>query len=278
MIVMKKIAHIIHPVIVEPPSDLVTAQPITIETMKTAKEFVEKNENVKIDLIAIQYHDEARLGLPECFRRTPDLKRSVCDVKTFEEYRKLALIKDIFDSLYKEAPDADYLIYTNADIGVVPNFYSTILKIIGENYDSFVINRRSISNTYSSLNDIPLMYAEVGTRHPGYDCFVLKRDLYPKFELGKICVGTAWIGRCILANLVSYADKFIEIQDFHLTFHLGDSLTWREPVFNEYLENNLNEYREIFNKLESLNGRFDPVLRSYLLDSGKDRIIPDFKI
>ena len=38
---MNSIAHIIHPVMVKPPSDLIIAQPVTFETMRIAREFAE---------------------------------------------------------------------------------------------------------------------------------------------------------------------------------------------------------------------------------------------
>jgi hypothetical protein len=71
------------------------------------------------------------------------------------------------------------------------------LPRIGEGYDAFVINRRDIPGIYSSVTDIPLMYAEIGTPHKGYDCFVFKRELHPKFKLGAVHVGSAGIGRCL---------------------------------------------------------------------------------
>ncbi|MGD2090360.1 MAG: hypothetical protein PVH61_29555 [Candidatus Aminicenantes bacterium] len=269
---MLKVSHIIHPGIVPPTSDLVIAQPITFETMKSAREFAKGD--IDVTLYAIQYHDEDRLQLPGCFIRTPDLNRSISDIKTFKEKRKLALIKDILDALY-ETGDTDYLIYTNVDIALQPYFYQAVAKFIEQGYDAFVINRRTILDKFTTPNQIPLMYAQVGEPHKGYDCFVFKRDLYPKFKLGVIFIGTAWIGRALLANMVTYATKFKEFRDEHLTFHIGDPCSWRREEFSDYFQQNRNEYLKIFNQLEAEHGIFEPVWRSYLLDTGPKRIIPN---
>lgn len=271
---MLKIAHIIHPVIVPPTSDLVVAQPITFETMKIAREFAKEDADIR--LYALQYYDEERIPLPVCFNRAPDLTRSVADIKTFKKRRKLALIKDIMDALFEAAGDADYMIYTNVDIALQPYFYTVVAKIINQDYDAFVINRRTISARYSTIDEIPSMYAEIGEPHPGYDCFIFRRAVYPKFKLGTICIGTAWIGRTLLANLVTYAAKFKEFRNEHLTFHIGDSLPWRNNEYKDYFWENWNQYLENFNLLEAEHGRFGSIWRSYLLDTVPKRKFPDF--
>ena len=271
---MISFAHIINPVQVNETSDLYIAQPITFETLRIARQFSEGIEDVK--LYAIQHQDEARSMLPDCFRRVPDLTRSVIDIKTFNKKRKLPFIKDILDALFEIAGQADYLIYTNVDIALQPYFYRSISKIIAQGYDAFVINRRTISDQYGNMKQIPLMYAEIGEPHPGYDCFVFKRGLYAQFKLGTICIGTAWIGRALLANMVTYADKFKEFGNEHLTFHIGDSQQWRQDEYQDYFQENLNEYLKIFSQLESEQGVFEPVLRSYLLDTNDKRQFPSF--
>lgn len=270
---IRKIAHIIHPVQVDPSSDLTIAQPITFETMRAAREFT--GESTDITLYAVQYHDEEHLPLPGCFIRTPDLTRSIADIISFRKRRKLALIKDILDRLY-ETSQADYFIYTNVDIALMPYFYRVVTGFIDQGYDAFVINRRTISDQYSSIDQIPLMYAEAGESHRGYDCFVFKRELYPKFKLGTICIGTAWIGRTLLANMVTYSSRFKEFRDEHLTFHIGDSLDWRRDDYSDYKDRNRNEYEKIFRQLEIEHGEFEPVWRSYLWDAGAKRQFPMF--
>jgi hypothetical protein len=270
---MLKIAHIVHPVIVDNTSDLVIAQPITFETMRVARKFAEGAAKVK--LYAAQYQDEERAALPRCFKRTANLKRSIIDIKTFKEKRKLALIKDILAALYESAK-ADYFIYTNVDIAVQPFFYRTVSKIIEQGYDAFVINRRTITGRYSTIHETPLMYGETGNSHPGYDCFVFKREVYPEFKLGDICIGTSWIGRALLINLCAYSGKFKEFKDLHLTFHIGDPRPWMRGEFSDYFRHNREELLRIFEQIEAERGKFEPAWRSYLIDFPKDRQFPAF--
>ncbi len=244
----------IHPVVVPPSSDLVTAQPITFETMRAAREFT--GESADIRLYAVQYHDEERLPLPGCFTRTPDLTRSIADIKSFKKKRKLALIKDILDTLY-QASQADYFIYTNVDIAPQPYFYLVVSKIIEQGYDAFIINRRTISDRYQQVENIPLMYAEVGEKHPGWDCFIFKRDLYPGFELGTACIGTGWIGRVMITNMACLAQRFTVFKDLHLTFHIGDERSWKTRQFDDYLEHNKSECKKILAAFEKQYGAFD---------------------
>lgn len=267
-------AHLIHPFLAPATSDLFMAQPITIETMLRAKIFTPPE--VTVGLYTIQYVDEAPISLPADFKSLPGLVRSVAHIKSFQQPRKLALIIDLLEPLYQHS-EADYLIYTNVDIALQPHFYQFVAHIIQQGYDAFVINRRTITETYTTIPAIPFMYAQIGEAHKGYDCFVFKRQLYPRFVLGHICIGTAWIGRALLANMVTHAEKFREFRHEHLTFHIGDPCSWRDPAYNDYFSHNQEEYHSIFARLESQHGPFEPALHSYLLDTGDSRYLPDFE-
>lgn len=249
-----KIAHIIHPCIVAPSSDLVIAQPITFETMHLAGEFT--GNGIDVELYATQYGDEERIPLPGSFIRTRDLTRSIGDVGVFRIKRKLALIKDILDILY-ESSSADYLIYTNVDIALQPYFYRVTANIIRQGYDAFIINRRTIPDHYSSIEEIPLMYAEIGEKHPGWDCFIFKRELYPRFVLGNACIGADWIGRIILSNLVPLATRFKVFTDLKMTFHIGDRRAWQTDKFSDYAAHNKEECRKTLVKFDKEYGPFD---------------------
>lgn len=273
---MLRLAHITHPGIVPETSDLKIAQPITFETMKTARDFAVRTPGMKIELYAVQFHDEERIPLPDCFTRTPDLTRTICDIKTFKKKRKLALVKDILDILYAQAPTADYLVYTNVDIALMPYFYTAQAHFIETGYPAYAINRRTIPGHYKTIPEIPLMYAEIGQPHKGYDCFVFKRESYPHFKLGNICIGAAWIGRAMIANMIAYAQKFNEFRNEHLTFHIGDAQDWRTPGYDDYTQHNRAEYMEIFAQLEKEKGPYDNLWRSYLLDTGDKRQYPKF--
>jgi len=202
--------------------------------------------------------------------KTLDLDRSVLDLGQFQVPRKLPILKDILDRLY-EASDADYFIYTNSDIGLMPYFYLTIKKLIEDGHDSFVINRRTISDKYKEIDEIPQMCSEVGEPHKGYDCFVFKREDYPKYVLGDVCLGIAWVGRALLANLFVNTNKFYEFKNLHMTFHLGNTWNWKKEKYADYTEHNKKEFINIMNTLDRNHDILDSQARSYLMDSGPQR-------
>jgi hypothetical protein len=251
---MISIAHMINPVIADRSSDLFIAQPITFETMRAAKEF-SKNQ-VNVNLYAIQYNNENHIPLPEEFLKTPDLNRSITDIKTFKQKRKLPLIKDILDALY-ETSSADYMIYTNVDIALQPYFYLTIFCIIQQGYDAFIINRRTIPEKYKIVEEIPLMYAEVGERHKGWDCFIFHRPLYPRFQLGNTIIGAGWFGRVMITNMACFTNRFKVFDDVHLTFHIGNEKSWQSRQFEDYLQHNKNECRNILTDFDKKYGPFN---------------------
>lgn len=266
---MRKIAHIVNPVMVNESSDLFIAQPITFETMRVAKEFAANT--VDVTLVTAQYPED-HPTIPKDFIATPDLNRSVLDIATFQKKRKLPLIKDILDRLHN-ATDAEYLIYTNVDIALMPHFYLTINKIIEVGHDAFVINRRTISDQYKRIEDIPLMYAEVGKHHPGHDCFVFQRDMYPKFKLGNICIGVNRIGLVLICNLIKYARNINEFKNEHITFHLGAERVWQGKEYADYNTHNESEALEILKEFKNEVVTFDSTtpLGTFLLDFKRNR-------
>jgi len=244
-----EIAHIINPVVVPNSSDLHYAQPITFRTLGIAKEFTKGRLDVQI--FSTQFPEDRGI-VPDFLSSAGDLDRSVIDLQTFRIKRRLPLLRDILDRLY-QVSQAEYLVYTNVDIAVLPYFYVTVADLISSGYDAFVINRRTIPDIYTSISEIPRMYAEIGKHHPGYDCFVYPRVLYPKFFLGDVCVGMNWIGKVLLWNLACFAGNFREIKDLHLTFHIGNEKRWKMEEFDDYNEHNQQEAKRIFERLNAEN-------------------------
>lgn len=262
---MPKIAHIINPVKVKETSDLFVAQPISFKTMQIAQQ-IARGHGIEVELYSAQFSEDREI-VPDEFLKTPDLERSVLDVGTFQIARKLPLIQDILDRLYK-ATDADYLIYTNVDIALMPHFYLTVDRLIEQGYDAFVINRRTISQINQTLETIPLMYAETGKQHGGHDCFVFPKNHYSNYHLKNLCIGASLIGRGLLANLICNAQNFQEFKDFHLTFHLGDDRSWTDDRLEDYTIHNLKEANliiEEYKKEEKLKEH--PAIATFLKNS-----------
>lgn len=240
---MIKVAHIVNPVKIKESSDLHTAQPITFQTMQTAQQLA-KLAGVEVELYTAQFPEDHSI-IPDYFHKTPDLKRSILDLKTFKNKRKLPLIKDILDNLYNAA-DADYFIYTNVDIGVMPHFYTSIAGIINQGYDAFIINRRTIRENYIKIEEIPLIYAEIGGKHAGYDCFVFSRDLYSRYILNNVFIGSMPVGYALAVNLLCNAKKFKLFTLLHLTFHIGSDGAWKQKGLEDYLNYNIAETDKIY--------------------------------
>lgn len=249
---MRTFAHIVNPVVVQPSSDLFFAQPVTFETMRAARDFAKGK--VAVQLLTTQYAEDRSL-VPDDFIMTPDLERSVLDVAPFQRSRKLPLIGDIVNRLYEASPDADYLVFTNNDIALMPYFYVAVDALIDSGYDALVINRCVVTANYRHLAEIPLMYAATGRIHEGHDCFVFRRDAFPQFRLGDVCVGIPYIGRVMVWNLFCFGSRYGEFKDMHLTFHLGDPpMKWQGGGQEDYVAYNKSAAGRVMRELEGTCG------------------------
>lgn len=239
---MRKIAHIINPFKAATSSDLYTAQPITFRSMEIAAK--EAESTVQIELLTAQFPED-RTMVPSSFRATKDLERSVLDMGTFEKQMKLPILADILQRMYDES-DAEYLVYTNVDIGLYPNFYREVNRFIDEGHDAFIINRRRIPEHYTKVEDLKEIYKDFGKKHPGFDCFVFHRDLFPKFVLKEVCIGVPFIGITLSQNLFALANNFNLYEDEKLTFHIGmEIIKGRAP--REYFRYNQAQFWSAMN-------------------------------
>ncbi|MDX2000986.1 MAG: hypothetical protein SFW35_01010 [Chitinophagales bacterium] len=257
---MLRLAHIINPVQAPIGSELQIAQPITFQTMVAAQAFAKGI--VDVGLYTVQFEEDKPM-IPPGFQILPNLERSVLQVGSFQNEKKLPLLGDILESLYK-ASDAEYLIYTNVDIALMPFFYTSIASLIAEGYDAFAINRRRLSSKYQSTEDIPLMYADIGRPHPGFDCFVFKKNLYPKFLLGNICIGIPFIEATMMYNLAAHAERFRLFGNMHLTMHIG--LEVMPARDKEYYWHNRKQFNQLIKELKpSIKSKNLPYAEQMLL-------------
>jgi hypothetical protein len=245
---MRKIAHLINPCVVSEASDLFVAQPITFESLRRARKSAEGR--VLVDLLTAQFPED-RAIVPSDFFPTPDLDRSILNLGEFQANRKLPLFRDLLERLYDYSGDAEFLIYTNVDIAVQPEFYVEVDRLINQGLDAFVISRRTISKTYTQPTDIEFMYQEVGTPHPGHDCFVFAKELFSKFALGNACIGAAWFDKSLLWNMIVHATHFTAFNDLRLTFHLGDDKRWKKSDSRELSLHNKQQVTDLLAFIEA---------------------------
>ncbi len=242
---MYKLTHIINPVKVAESSDLYKSQPITFATMLRAKN--SSKNGLQINLCTTQFEEDLAI-CPKEFIVLSNLNRSVIQVNQDLSGKKLPLIADILEKL-TEAPEADYYIYTNTDIALMPFFYDTVHQYVLKGHDAVVINRRRISGEFTSIDELPFMYADLGKSHPGFDCFIFKKELLQKFIFGNICVGIPFIEVSFIHNIVAFATNPLFVADVHLTFHLGMDVMPKRN--SDYYWHNRNEFfKNVYPKLK----------------------------
>lgn len=249
-----KIAHLINPVYAEKGSWLRFVQEVTSQTMVTAAEH--SQDEIDVEFISVQYPEDHAV-IPEYFCCSPDLNRSILDFGTFTPPKKYPLVTDILD-LGCRMTDAEYVVLSNVDIHLQPYFYRSLQLFISSGSDALVINRRSISDQFSNLAEIPMMYSKIGELHRGWDCFVFKREIAQHFFLGEICIGVPMVGLALYANIMAYSDNFLELKREHLTFHLGNDRAWDHRKFTDYLAHNKTQAEIVLRKIETDIGGFQP--------------------
>lgn len=241
-----QIAHIVNPIKAKPASELSIAQPITFETIKSAISNVSKEHQV---FAYAAVFEEDISAIPDFFNKHLILDRSVLDIHDFKIKRKLPLLADILNLLYSNS-HADYFVYSNADIALQPYFYNFIIRTIESGIEAFVINRRTISKHPCSINDIPLMMAQIGESHKGFDCFVFRRNHCYNYYLAETCIGINMVGKVLVWNMALEEATFREFFDVHLTFHLGNEKSWLSDENKEY---DMHNYLQAKRVIETLN-------------------------
>ena len=243
-----KIAHVLNPFKCgkDNPSYLYYAQPITFKTMRNAQ-LEAKNKNIDVELYAANFPEDDKI-IPKYFIKLPHLKKST--KKLFPRIsgkKKLPIIQEMLNLTFKHS-NADYIIFTNTDIGVQKNFYIAINDLIKKNnYTSFVINRRDIRKKENGIRlthkdeHINIIYNLIksGRKHPGKDCFIMRRDLIKKINFNNMFTGYPPWGHTLHRKLRQISKKHEIFLDLELTFHLGNDKAWQNngnPLKNKNKE------------------------------------------
>lgn len=239
------LAHIVNPYSSPEGSEHFVAQPITLHSILVAKQY--KTELYNLELFAAIYKGDEHL-VPQEFKIVY-LQQSLKDVADFKNARPLPLMADILNTLIASS-NADYFIYTNIDIGLQPHFYSFVCDYIGKGYEALVINRRGIPENFNSIEQLPEMYKQKGASHPGYDCFVFKKEVSRKLIFKNICIGIPRFERVFILNLICFVNTIVFLEDVFLTFHIGQTIykSWGDK---NHLQHNQKEYKKIRKELFS---------------------------
>ncbi len=242
---MASFAHIINGVSEKENPGLFEVQKLTLASFTKAKTYSGNSHSTKQFICHHKDHPVQISG----FETLPPIEKSILDIGNFENKKALPLLKDILQTAYSNTSD-DYIIYSNADIGLMPQFYNAIADQIAKGHDAIVVNRRRIKSTLNKIEDLDAIYSEVGKPHIGYDMFIFKRELFPKFILNNTCIGIPFVGNDLFYNLFCLAENPILLADHHLTFHIGMELTkkWGSPELEKH---NYNEFRKTTKALAS---------------------------
>lgn len=175
------------------------------------------------------------------------LRRSALDLASFRVPRKLPILLDVIEAGCAKAAKGDFLVYTNSDICLAPSFYGAVALLLSCGIDAISINRRTIEPFAYDPGLLPLMAASLGSKHPGFDCFVFPADWFDSFVPTHVLSGAAGVDRWPLYNMVTHAQKMLLLNSVHLTFHIGDDQAWTQLV--EYAEFNIRQLKTIYARL-----------------------------
>lgn len=261
-----RIAHIVNPFTAPLGSGHEPAQSATLASMRRAKGLA--RDGLVVDLVAVRHVDDDLSGL-DGFVAAPPLTRTVLDVGSFAKPRPLPILSDILERGVQASPDADVVVYTNVDINVAPHFYETLRALWAHGFDAMTINRRTVAVGYeghASGADWMLAAADPGDSHSGFDCFVFPRRDFDSFVPSRACVGMPPVGRSLLFNMVARAQRIVMLTNVQMTYHFGNDLDWRDPVYRDYYRFNLTECRAIVQAYQGnpvCFARLDPFLEAH---------------
>jgi hypothetical protein len=230
-----QLVHVFSPYAVDyanPFYPLDRTQNVTFESMKRA--WYAASPDLGVRMYCAVFPSDSHI-VPDRLFETTYLNRS-----TFTEYpqllppKALPFVDDIIRSASTAAGEYDYLIFTNADIGLTEDFYNAVAMKIRQGYDAFTINRMTLPK--SCVDNVPPGLElsaideklQTGFPHPGSDCFVINREIVENFSLGDIFLGFPPVAKNIVQILMRLAFNFHRFDSSEgLTFHLGDERIWQ---------------------------------------------------
>jgi hypothetical protein len=226
-------------------------QAVSYESIRRARAF---QPEIAVDLAAVVAPDD-RDCAPEGFELAGVLERDVRAVASFAHPLPLPLIFDVLAAgcAYARAvaekngedPETVFAVFTNVDIGLMPQFYAVVADVISRGYQTLTIFRRTIPPIDPDPTRLASMYAEYGTTHDGFDCFVFPISELDRYVRSDACIGRGFVMRSLLYNMVASAATMAIIRIAHLTFHLGDDKDWRDPRFEDQNCFNIEQAKQV---------------------------------
>lgn len=240
---------------------------------------------IEVRLFTAEFGDDARSPRPRRFAPTANLTRHA-----FETYemgsrgvalRKLPLIGDVLGLLFDataslSSPESEecaregagpkvLLAFSNADIGVQRDFYSTVAALALKS-DAFVINRVEVPDTAADgtqftaadLDELYRLGRSRPQRHAGYDMFVWRREATRALRVYTrgVFVGYPPVGRHLRDAMSCAVSSFKEVRGTHDTFHVGErNGGWSQfPEYEHYNRKAAKRAEADFNSLLKQRG------------------------
>jgi len=214
-------------------------QRVTIASMIRAFDVARREpKGPCVEMHTLGYDDEWGRRVPRdesLFRRTRGLVSEAYDVYELDKLdvreprKRLPLMSELLGIMY-ESTAADVVVFTNADIGVQPDFYLKVEKHLQYNGPSSAprsmsINRVEIPESnlgVDNLDTILHLGKQKRQNHAGHDCFVFERRSIPFLQLylRGIFVGYPPVGSK-LVDAMNCVSRYRLISGKHITFHLG---------------------------------------------------------
>lgn len=256
---VSRIVHCLNPFPAQPGSEHDRAQRMTFSSMSQARTVARHLvPNLRVDFAKITDEDDVPSDLIT-FDYHLRIDRTVSDLGTFRIARPLPIMMDLLTAVPLEPNDI--LVFTNVDISLSPGFYPFLKAIFRRGVDCAIINRRTVSNAYADETDIDIAAAEIGTPHPGFDCFALRGHLRNKMIPYDSCVGIGNVMLPLVHQIFALAERPVILTDAHATFHLGDDQQWRSEEFADYQAHNQAEVHRVFQAILD-----NPITKERLLD------------
>lgn len=234
--------HLINPFPCPPASEHGIASSITYASLRQAVDTARASGlHVEVNAVVLP-GDESSIHPPA--RLAGHLQRTVQDIRPLRPVRPFPLIADLLESGARST-QCDYLIFSNMDIAVQPDFYPQVNALIETRFPAgvpFAIYRRNLPTHFNRPDQLPDMYREARTaeRAYGYDCFVFPRAYVAELDLGHTCIGAAHFDYLLFMALDAISGfKAHRVQDLPLTFHIGNDIAWSAQL--DYVEHNLAE-------------------------------------
>lgn len=259
-----RFAHILNPVSKPPDHELSIAQRLTYRSIDAARKSYKQGSRRDVQVICAGYEEDYAV-FPSFAGKAVLLSRSLRDLTGAADAPKFPVVADILGAC-AEVVDAEYLIFTNVDIALMPFFYEVVDKLLDGGLESMTINRRCIDASSNELDDLQLLYSNAGKSHVGHDCFVFRKSHLSRIDLGNLCIGLPGFDTVLKLILKYRCTKYADLRDRHLTFHLGDDMNWGSTRMQRWREWNyaqtvapLKKLREDFGESDEFAPLVEPV-------------------